>query len=74
MLRAICRSALSVDHAAQTMDPSIMQDMLHASDRLIFVGVTESHLSDFTMRCFFTNLEACSYTNFFKPGPIYVIL
>ena len=74
VLHAIGRSVLSVDRAAQSMDPLIVQNMLHAGDRLNFVGVMDSHFSDFTMKYFFTDLEAYSYTNFFKQGPIYMIL
>ena len=40
MLCAICRSALSIDHAVQSIDPLIAQDMLHAGDRVTLVDVT----------------------------------
>ena len=46
MLQAICGSGLLVNRAAQSTDPLIAQDMLHAGDRVIFVGVTESLFSD----------------------------
>ena len=39
MLRAINQPALSVDRAAQSMDPLIAQDMLYAGD----LGLRDQH-------------------------------